>query len=87
MIRAGFEKEEAVDYTIHGCNWPDIPGRYAAVAQIDARLVVNLLDALHSDPPPASMEEFYEATAHHLRRRIREQLQELEPALSALGLP
>lgn len=87
MIRAGFEKEEAVDYTIHGCNWPDIPGRYAAVAQIDARLVVNLLDALHSDPPPASMEAFYEATAHHLRRRIREQLQELEPGFVCPGPP
>jgi hypothetical protein len=25
MERAGFAPEEAVEYTLHGCNWPDVP--------------------------------------------------------------
>ena len=87
MLRAGFDREDGLDYTIHGCNWPDIPGKYAVVAQMDARLVVNLLDALGQTPQPQSMEEFYGALAALLRKRIQKQLRDIEPFFTRPGPP
>ena len=37
MVRAGIDPEDAVTYTMHGCNWPDVPGiqRASGVFAID----------------------------------------------------
>lgn len=44
MVNAGFEYADAVDYTMHGCNWPDIPGKYAQIV-FSACLMVNRIMA------------------------------------------
>jgi len=46
MINAGIDKYDAVNYTMHGCNWPDIPGDSTVCRYIDGRIPKRIINAL-----------------------------------------
>ena len=49
MIHAGIEPQDAVTYTMHGCNWPDIPGIQHALGGCTPVLPKHFLQALMGD--------------------------------------
>lgn len=56
MIHSGIEKEDAITYTMHGCNWPDIPGKEHAVAGCSLPLPHHFFQALMNGDEPKSIE-------------------------------
>ena len=61
MVHAGIAPEDAVTYTMHGCNWPDVPGVERSARTCFLKLPQVLLDALASmDEAPRSIDEVYE---------------------------
>jgi formate C-acetyltransferase len=48
MIHCGIDEEDAITYTMHGCNWPDIPGIQRPSRNYQAILPQYLLEALFS---------------------------------------
>jgi len=71
MIHCGIDKEEAVTYTMHGCNWPDIPGIQRQVAGNQALLPRYFLDALFSDDGEiTSIGDIYERFASLFRKEM-----------------
>ncbi|MBT3345302.1 MAG: hypothetical protein HN712_30695 [Gemmatimonadetes bacterium] len=61
MRHCGIEADDAISYTMHGCNWPDIPGIQHQVGYHQATLPKYLLDALASlDDDLPSMDPLYE---------------------------
>jgi pyruvate-formate lyase len=76
MMRAGIEKKDAVNYTIHGCNWPDIPGDYAIRGHLGGTLPGWILRALqHEGGTPGKtyghIDEIYDVMAVIYREEAR----------------
>lgn len=76
MLHAGIGKQDAVNYTIHGCNWPDIPGDYAILASLGGMLPRRILHALqHANGSPRkmyeNMDEIYEVIAGEFREETK----------------
>ncbi|MGL4736497.1 MAG: pyruvate formate lyase family protein, partial [Cellulosilyticaceae bacterium] len=46
MIKAGFDYADCIDYTMHGCNWPDIPGKYAQILYSSCLMVNRIMTIL-----------------------------------------
>lgn len=66
MEESGVEACDAVNYTIHGCNWPDIPGKYAQVHQVGIPMPTLIMEAMFEENGMlrqqfAGMEALYEA--------------------------
>lgn len=66
MVQAGIAHEDAIDYTIHGCNWPDIPALYCEYTMICANLPHRIMDILINDKLELqkeyeSIDEIYDA--------------------------
>jgi pyruvate-formate lyase len=60
MVHAGIAPEDAVTYTMHGCNWPDVPGVERSVHTRFLVLPQLLLDALAAmDGEPEGIDEVY----------------------------
>lgn len=61
MVRAGIAPEDAITYTMHGCNWPDVPGVERSARTQFLVLPQILLDALFSiEESPATIDQVYE---------------------------
>lgn len=60
MIQCGIEEDDARTYTMHGCNWPDIPGKERAVGNCSLSLPHHVRQAIVEGEEPASMDEVYE---------------------------
>ena len=49
LVDAGIAEEDAVTYTMHGCNWPDVPGIQRSVSHCEPPLPKLFLTALLGD--------------------------------------
>ena len=78
MEHIGVEHSDAVNYTVHPCNWPDIAGGYAVADKIGEPMPKMLMEALTEEIPahtvPTSIDGVYRIYADYYRRRVREQL-------------
>jgi len=73
MEHCGIEAEDAVTYTMHGCNWPDIPGVQRSIHTQFPHLPRHLLDAVLSENGDvSSIEDIYERFAGRVREEITE---------------
>ncbi|HOJ20352.1 MAG TPA: pyruvate formate lyase family protein [Armatimonadota bacterium] len=55
LVDAGIAEEDAVTYTMHGCNWPDVPGIQRTVSHCEPPLPKLFLTALlggEGETPP-----------------------------------
>ena len=59
MVHCGIEPDEALTYTMHGCNWPDIPAVQRALRYHFIRLPDLLLDALLSGQTYTAIDQVY----------------------------
>jgi len=81
MIHSGIDPQDAVTYTMHGCNWPDIPGIEHAVGYHQAILPQYFLDALFSfGGEIPSIDALYDRFAENFRREISEHCDNLRQA-------
>ena len=71
MIQCGIDEQDAVTYTMHGCNWPDIPkGR--SVGGCSLSLPHHALRAIMEGEEPKSIDDIYERFATSIRSDIEE---------------
>ena len=69
MIQCGIGEQDAITYTMHGCNWPDIPkGR--SVGGCSLQLPHQALQAIMEGEEPKSIDEVYERFAISIRSEI-----------------
>ena len=81
MKHCGIDPQDAVTYTMHGCNWPDIPGIERQVGYHQAVLPQYFLDALFSfDADIPSIDALYERFAERFRKEIEEHCDRLRQA-------
>ena len=73
MVHCGIEEVDAVTYTMHGCNWPDIPGIQRQIEGYQAMLPTYFFDALSSpDNDVSSIDDVYDRFAISFRQEIEE---------------
>jgi formate C-acetyltransferase len=83
MVRCGIEPEDALTYTMHGCNWPDIPGCQRTVQTSFLVLPQLLLDALHAtDDNAVNIDKVYARFGALAAREIQVQTDRLRAARS-----
>ena len=75
MEHIGVEHADAVNYTVHPCNWPDIAGGYAVMDKIGEPMPQMLLDAISDEnglrKDTASIDDVYRLYADSYRQLIR----------------
>ena len=69
--RLGFPREQAREYTMHGCNWPDLPPSQILGRCTFHVLPQTLLAALKQAPECASLEAVLAAFLQAYRERMR----------------
>lgn len=71
----GVEHADAVDYTMHACNWPDIPAGYYVADYIGGPIPKMIMHALYRDGRPtqdfASVDELYARVEREFRESVR----------------
>jgi len=74
MIHCGIEEDDAVSYTMHGCNWPDIPGIQRRYSHVRAELPRYVLDSLMDEEEGhlRDIDGLYRAVTERFRREIEE---------------
>ena len=70
MINSGIEKDDAVTYTMHGCNWPDIPGKERPVGGCSLSLPHIILSNIIDGEEPRSIDEIYERFTASVRSEV-----------------
>jgi trans-4-hydroxy-L-proline dehydratase len=71
MTHCGIEENDAVTYTMHGCNWPDIPGVQRTVRTHIVSLPNHVREALFSlDKEPEDMETVYCAFLDRVKQDV-----------------
>jgi formate C-acetyltransferase len=70
MIRSGIDKDDAVTYTMHGCNWPDIPGKQRQVSNYTPVLPRHFLQIFMEGEEPKDVEELYERFTASIRGEL-----------------
>jgi formate C-acetyltransferase len=79
----GFSREQAREYTLHGCNWPDLPPSQILGHCAWHVLPQTLLAALKQAPQCASLDEALTAFLEAYRQRLRMQVDAFRQALEA----
>jgi formate C-acetyltransferase len=74
MEHAGFAPEEAVEYTMHGCNWPDLPPAQCSQGTFWHSLPATLALALDRLDDPADMTAIYAAFEQAYREHMENEL-------------
>jgi len=74
MERAGFSPEEAAEYTMHGCNWPDLPPSQASQGTFWHPLPGTLLQAAAELEQAADMDAVYAAFTVAYREFVEREL-------------
>jgi len=75
MLNAGIAKEDALEYTMHGCNWPDVPSYSTCTSvggPIPKMIMAILLDGRSLRKNYGSIDEIYDAVGDHFRASVRE---------------
>ena len=70
MIHCGIDESDALTYTMHGCNWPDIPAKQRQVATYMSVLPRHFLRALLDGEEPESIDDLYERFAASFRTEL-----------------
>ena len=71
MVHCGIEEGDAVTYTMHGCNWPDIPGVQRTIHTNFLHLPRSILHMLsYEDGETSSMEDLYERFSTIVREEV-----------------
>ena len=70
MIHAGIDEDDAVTYTMHGCNWPDIPGKQRQLAGHSLPLPRYFLSAFMEGEEPKEIDEIYERFTASIRAEL-----------------
>lgn len=68
----GVEERDAVNYSVHPCNWADIAGGYAVVGGVGGLLPKMLLQVLNERTDFDSIDEIYAALAQVYRATVRQ---------------
>ncbi len=78
MRGIGVDSLDAVNYTVHPCNWPDIAGGYAEIGKIGSpipeMLLQSLLDGNGNPRSFSSTEEIYEAFRSDYKALVNREL-------------
>lgn len=61
FLHSGIEREYAVNYTIHPCNWADISGSYRSVGMCGKPLPMIIDEVIHSSRAFTCMDDIYKA--------------------------
>ncbi len=77
MIHCGIDPDDADTYTMHGCNWPDIPGKEMAVGGCHISLPHHIIKAIMEGDEPKSIDEVYERFTDSIRTTIKESFENL----------
>ena len=72
MIASGIDAQDALTYTMHGCNWPDIPGLQRAVHTHFTHLPQHVLNALDACGEGSGIDDIYEGFATSFRKEIED---------------
>lgn len=90
FINSGIDEKDAIDYAIHGCNWPDIPAKYhrsAVAGGSIAKMIIAELVNLDGDKEKVrdyrSIDELYDAVAQSFRLHVRDIFAKLREELKA----
>jgi formate C-acetyltransferase len=80
FISAGIDPRDAVGYTVHGCNWPDIPAKYCVTDFAGgslARMVMEELTDKDGDPKRefSDMDELFDAVACGFRASVKQRFE------------
>lgn len=75
MIHCGINKQDAVTYTMHGCNWPDIPAKQRQVWAYTPVLPRYFLHALMDGEEPESVDQLYERFTASFRADLEAEYQ------------
>jgi len=85
MIHCGIDEQDAVTYTMHGCNWPDIPAKQRPIAGYNPTLPQYFLRALLDGDEPRSIDELYERFAALLRAELEEKCTQIRESAKDWG--
>ncbi len=77
MIHCGIEPDDAITYTMHGCNWPDIPGKEMAIGGCHISLPHHIIKAIIEGDEPESIDEVYERFTASIRTNIEESFEKV----------
>lgn len=80
FISAGIDPRDAAGYTVHGCNWPDIPAKYCVTDFAGgslARMVMEELTDKDGDPKRdfSDMDELFDAVACSFRASVKQRFE------------
>lgn len=70
-LHIGAEKRDAVNYSVHPCNWADMGGGSVEVGSMRVVLPIILNDVLHSGVQLKCMDDIFEATCDRYGELIR----------------
>jgi formate C-acetyltransferase len=82
MIHSGVDKRDAVTYTMHGCNWPDIPAKQRQVFTYMPVIPRHFLNAFMDHEELTSIDELYQRFRGSFRAELEEQCQRFRKARS-----
>ncbi|MHC1695988.1 MAG: pyruvate formate lyase family protein [Eubacteriales bacterium] len=76
MKNAGIDHPDAVDYTIHACNWPDVPAKYSMVDSVGGPIPKMIMSALYAEKDGVrvdypTMDALYTAVGEVFRSMIK----------------
>ena len=80
MIHCGIDERDAVTYTMHGCNWPDIPAKQRAVGGYNPVLPRHFLRALLDGEEPESIDDLYGRFTASFRAELEERCHQFREA-------
>ncbi|MHB1368023.1 MAG: pyruvate formate lyase family protein [Eubacteriales bacterium] len=80
FISAGIDKKDAIDYTMHGCNWPDIPAKYCVTDFAGGSLARMVIEELIDSEGKLKrqftcMDELFNAIADTFRASIKQRFE------------
>jgi formate C-acetyltransferase len=91
MERAGFAPDEAVEYTMHGCNWPDVPPAQCSQGTFWHPLPATLLEAVRQLVAPPDIEAvcaaFVDAFREAVHRDLGARVEQFQARLSRATTP
>lgn len=70
MLNSGVEREDAINYSVHACNWPDIDTKYAVVDSLGGPIPRMLMAVLEKQTDFAAIDGLYDALAAHFRHWV-----------------
>ena len=76
MIHAGIDESDAVTYTMHGCNWPDIPGKQRQLSGCAPVIPRHFLRAFMDGEEPKDIDDLYRRFAASLRDELEKSCDE-----------